>query len=1149
MKGSSQGDFSRLRFDSGKHYSAVHMQQGRVQLDADWNEQVDILNHRLRTEALDVIGQHGAPADHPGFGIEAEWGLEVGAKRGIVTVGDRGGCRWPPAIAGDTFTLELRLLAQGPGVLYSRWVSIDGKLEYVEALILGPDGRLKLDRPGQDELLSEPVDFGSAPAQLAVACHGSEVTLYFAGQPVAQAGGGAAAATLQNNTLLLGSGYADQPPEPALEGLLFEVRLWGYRLPDELLLGHLAEPLDSAGLLGRWYFSAASGQRIVDQSSNHHDARIRRGGAPRRRPYLSITAGRYYVDGLMCENDQGRGFDQQPNHPATRQPLLAADDRAEQQLIYLEVWEREVSAIEDPQLREVALEGLTTTTRSQVVAQVKTLPVTAKAERRTLIAEVAEWAEFVAAQQQRGRLRARLQPTPSSAIDNLLYRVEIHHGTVHASATVEKKSVEEQPAEDESSSLKLDSWDDSWAAGQTIEIVAGDSAALRLRITAVDAATRTLEIGAKLVANFGDGRLAVERLATFKWSRSNGAQSYPVAHMASEVATLTPRFEGSLQDLKPGRWVELVDDASVLSGQPRSLLQVAEVDTMRREVIFASALEESTDSSDLQHPLLRAWDHGGQGQEILPSGLQLAEPGRWLEVEEGIQVLFQADASYRSGDYWVMPARTSGQNIDWLRDADGDPLAIEPHGIHRAYAPLALLGTGGGGGDGDDSWLADLRHRFQPFSRGAVSKAGDVVEGSLEVRDDLLVGGRLEVPGEAHLGDIYGRLAGREMVAGPQLAAGAVSADKLARDVGVVPDGYSILGPTTDSPPGYVCTGSSIDVLVDSTTWRTVHELPTEADGPFAGAELDNNIFILLESGDLWRYDLAADTLHRCQDLPLHKRRHGFAAVSGKLYVVGGLDAVGHCCGRTLAYDPRHDSWEEVGALPTPRCDLALVPYGDALHAFGGLRQRSILGRVVTRRHEVFDPTTDTWKRHRSLPRACCGHAATAVTKGIHIVGGEYRWLLGRWGRQQTARHLLYDPGTRRWLSERAPLPAPRRDLALVESFGRLYSIGGQGPWERIEDGWSRITLRYDPVSDHWSPITPLSEPILGPGAASIGGKLYVAGSRNAAGRHLLEESEVAQRFYLHRREWRQDETPVASGEDDTLPAVGLEDEPFPRDS
>ena len=44
-----KGDVSRETFDATKHYSGVRMQQGRVQTDADWNEQGAICSgHRTR---------------------------------------------------------------------------------------------------------------------------------------------------------------------------------------------------------------------------------------------------------------------------------------------------------------------------------------------------------------------------------------------------------------------------------------------------------------------------------------------------------------------------------------------------------------------------------------------------------------------------------------------------------------------------------------------------------------------------------------------------------------------------------------------------------------------------------------------------------------------------------------------------------------------------------------------------------------------------------------------------------------------------------------------------------------------------------------------------------------------------------------------
>ena len=64
-----KGDFSRYRFDPAKHYAAVLEQQGRVQLDADANEQRAIEAHRLLTQTVDVVGATGAPRHAAGFAV------------------------------------------------------------------------------------------------------------------------------------------------------------------------------------------------------------------------------------------------------------------------------------------------------------------------------------------------------------------------------------------------------------------------------------------------------------------------------------------------------------------------------------------------------------------------------------------------------------------------------------------------------------------------------------------------------------------------------------------------------------------------------------------------------------------------------------------------------------------------------------------------------------------------------------------------------------------------------------------------------------------------------------------------------------------------------------------------------------------------
>lgn len=51
------GDYTRFTFDPRKRFAGVQMQQGRVQLDSDWNEQGDVLRERTRLLTLDTGGE------------------------------------------------------------------------------------------------------------------------------------------------------------------------------------------------------------------------------------------------------------------------------------------------------------------------------------------------------------------------------------------------------------------------------------------------------------------------------------------------------------------------------------------------------------------------------------------------------------------------------------------------------------------------------------------------------------------------------------------------------------------------------------------------------------------------------------------------------------------------------------------------------------------------------------------------------------------------------------------------------------------------------------------------------------------------------------------------------------------------------------
>jgi hypothetical protein len=63
-----KGDFSRRTFDPRDGYRSVLLQQGRVLLDADVNEQADITAHHDEVRTADIVGRSGGPAPDSGPG-------------------------------------------------------------------------------------------------------------------------------------------------------------------------------------------------------------------------------------------------------------------------------------------------------------------------------------------------------------------------------------------------------------------------------------------------------------------------------------------------------------------------------------------------------------------------------------------------------------------------------------------------------------------------------------------------------------------------------------------------------------------------------------------------------------------------------------------------------------------------------------------------------------------------------------------------------------------------------------------------------------------------------------------------------------------------------------------------------------------------
>jgi hypothetical protein len=385
---------------------------------------------------------------------------------------------------------------------------------------------------------------------------------------------------------------------------------------------------------------------------------------------FTIGRGRYYVGGLLCENwpdgDGDVSYYNQVYYPLNKQKNKLPSFPF---LVYLDVWERHVTYVEAGHIREVALGGPDTATRSQVVWQVKTWELT-----NDRLGKMPEWPG-------EGEL----------AEDQLCEVVNEHWETA------------------------VDEW---WppSLGRLRAQTEKQNKATDPCITAPESRYRGAENQLYRV-EIHKGGTANE--AIYKWSRDNGSIIFPI-HMANgNNILLTSLGRDNGRTLNDGDIVEIVDDAYELrhGRAARPLFKVAHVDRVDMRVTLTSLKGKDKlpdlptySKNDGRNPLLRRWDGYGRVKE---------DDEAWLTLENGIQIQFapsrggEAAPSYKRGDYWLIPARVATGDIEWPRETNSSPIWQPPLGIVHYYAPLAIIKS-----DGNGSTLShDCRHKFDPLTK------------------------------------------------------------------------------------------------------------------------------------------------------------------------------------------------------------------------------------------------------------------------------------------------------------------------------------------------------------------------------------------------------------------------------------------------
>jgi hypothetical protein len=337
-----------------------------------------------------------------------------------------------------------------------------------------------------------------------------------------------------------------------------------------------------------------------------------------------LTAGRYYVDGIQCELEAPVLGSAQPDRFTVTD--LAADNSC--YLLYLDVWRRHLTALEDGDIREPALGGPDTGTRVKTVWQVRALNMGMADASYSCTTPVAAFTKLL--QPSTARLTADTDKATTSAdpcevpesagykgLENQLYRVEIHQG--------------------------------SWAADGT--------------------ATKP----------------------TWKWSRENGSVVTAITRMVGDTITVAGLGPDEHLGFRTDDWVEILDDALELEGKPGQLLQVVDSPAERTLKLKSAAtplasgaqFPDGVDAS--RHPKLRRWEGTDKvaPNQLFPleSGVQVSFDNPAAEYRTGDFWQIPARAA---------TATATAGDIEWPRQA-GQALSLPPRGITHHYCRLAVI--------------------------------------------------------------------------------------------------------------------------------------------------------------------------------------------------------------------------------------------------------------------------------------------------------------------------------------------------------------------------------------------------------------------------------------------------------------------------
>jgi hypothetical protein len=429
---------------------------------------------------------------------------------------------------------------------------------------------------------------------------------------------------------------------------------------------------------------------------------------------LMISVGRYYVNGMLVENDRSYLYTEQPHNPLTTDDAFAkaiADKKDAKYWVYLDAWERHITALEDDSIREKALGGPDTCTRAKVVWQVRALDLNAQTQQASRNKR-REWLEGKKKKLQ-DRLAQTKVPLESDRIKQQLAKIERQLQLLNKEINSCDAPLDQLlPRSDASLGARVD------PGARIVDAC----------VTSPDSKYRGAENQLYRV-EVHQGGVAGE--ATFKWSRDNG--SVATAWLGTSGYDLEV---ANARGFSAGNWVELIDDGAELQSTPGLLVKLAKVEggTLSVDPDAGGTADALLWNETSINPKVRRWDHFATEDIVLEddgSILIVETPvgtgdaaAKWIDLEDGIQVQFAEGGEYRTGDFWLIPARVATGDIEWPEPAS-DALGtlttqVAPRGVVHYFAPLGFVSWGG-----EKLEIRSCYCEFEPlsscFNRGSIA--------------------------------------------------------------------------------------------------------------------------------------------------------------------------------------------------------------------------------------------------------------------------------------------------------------------------------------------------------------------------------------------------------------------------------------------